>query len=55
MHEPVNYDNLWFFIIISIFFFIALVLSMTKIMIFLDKLADRRNKKNEISTEEEKK
>jgi len=45
MHESVNYDNLWAFIVISILFFIALILTMPKIMTFLDKLADRRKKR----------
>jgi len=47
MHEPVSYENLWLFIIISIIFFVALFFITPKLMSFLDKLADRRTKKNE--------
>lgn len=54
-HQPVTYDYFWFFIIGAIVFLVELLLITPKSMNFLDKLADRKNQKNEKSLDEERK
>ncbi|HMS43112.1 MAG TPA: hypothetical protein PKE69_22985 [Pyrinomonadaceae bacterium] len=47
MHEPVNYDYVWLFLIGGIILCGALFIVSPKLMSFLDKWGDERNQKTE--------
>lgn len=47
MHEPVNYDYVWFFLIGGIILGGLLFVVSPKLMNFLDKWVDAKNQKTE--------
>jgi len=52
IHEPVDYNYLWFFIIGAVFLCGVLFLTAPKLMRFLDSWTDGRNKKGEKLTDD---
>ena len=55
MHEPVNYDNVWIFIIAGIFLVCAMLLFMPRLMNYLDNLVDRKYEARKSEAAKEKK
>ena len=55
MHDPVNYDNLWIFIIAGIVLVCAMILITKKLMNDLDNLVDRKYEARESVSSEDKK
>jgi phosphate/sulfate permease len=49
MHEPVNYDYFWIFVITAILLAGGLMIISPKIMEFLDKIADKLSPKEKDS------
>jgi hypothetical protein len=55
MHEPVNYDDLWIFMIAGVVLICLMLLITTKLTNYLDKIVDRRYEARKAAAEKDKK
>ena len=54
MHEPVNYDNVWIFVIAGIVLVCAIFLFTPRLMNYLDNLVDRKYLARQSAAEDKK-